>query len=87
MAIEQDEVMFDTDEVSAVEDNDSTLQSESSVVATQEGQLAQEKRDVDKNGDAEISPLEIGTVESNHAAEKDGRSSTHDAEKVALPKP
>ena len=33
MAIEQDEVMFDTDEVSAVEDNDSTLQSESSVVA------------------------------------------------------
>lgn len=61
--------------------------SESSEVATQEGQLAQEKRDVDKNGDAEISPLEIGTVESNHAAEKDGRSSTHDAEKVALPKP
>ena len=33
MAIKQDEVSFDTDEVSAVEDNDSTLQSESSVVA------------------------------------------------------
>ncbi len=57
------------------------VMSESSEVATQEDQLAQEKRDLDKNGDAERSPLEIGTVESSHAAEEDGTSSIHDAEK------
>ena len=37
MAIEQDEILFDTDDVSAIEDNDDNLRSESSIIAFVQG--------------------------------------------------